>query len=74
MIVNMTLQVTLTLPDGSASMDGTHGRGWVLPDGQCVKPFAVYELNDERDLTYREALHLGLDIEDVVTEAEIDNG
>jgi hypothetical protein len=74
MIVNMTLQVTLTLPDGSASMDGTHGRGWVLPNGQCVKPFAVYELNDERDLTYPEAMSLGLDIEDIVTEAEIENG
>ena len=29
MIANMTLEVTLTLPDGSASMDMTGGRGWV---------------------------------------------
>lgn len=71
MIVNMTLQVTLELPDGSASMDGTNGRGWVLPDGNWVKPFATLELNDERDLRYPEVMLMGMDVSDVVTDAEI---
>jgi hypothetical protein len=71
MIVNMTLEVTLELPDGSASMDYTHGRGWVLPDGNWVKPFAVLEFNDERDLSYPETMRLGMDISDVVTSAEV---
>lgn len=73
MIVNMTLEVTLTLPDGSASMDMTGGRGWVLPDGQVIKVWAVAELNEKADLTWQEAEAeaLGIHIEDIVTEAEI---
>lgn len=73
MIVNMTLEVTLTLPDGSASMDMTGGRGWVLPNGDCVKPWATLEWNDERDLSRDEALELGCDIMDMVTSLEIAN-
>lgn len=72
MIVRMTMEVTLELPDGSASMDGTSGRGWVLPDGNWVKPFAMIELNDDRDLTYAEAGAMGCGIECVVTHAEIE--
>jgi hypothetical protein len=71
MIVNMTLQVTLTLPDGSASMDMSGGRGWVLPNGDWVKVFAVLERNDEADLTLFEALDLNCEVHDVVTSAEI---
>ena len=71
MIVNMTLAVTMVLPDGSASMDMTGGRGWVLPDGNFIKPFAVLELNDEHDLTYAEAERMGVHIDDIVTEAEV---
>lgn len=71
MIVSLTLEVALELPDGSASIDGTHGRGWVLPDGNAVKVFAALELNEERDLTYSEAMALGCDIGDVVISAEI---
>lgn len=71
MIVNLTLQVTLTLPDGSASMDMSGGRGWVLPDGNFIKPWVTLEYNDERDLTRDELLAMGCDIFDMVTEAEI---
>lgn len=71
MIVNMTLEVTLTLPDGSASMDGTGGRGWVLPDGQVIKIWAVPELDDESDLTWQEAGALGVSVEDMVTSVEV---
>lgn len=71
MIVNMTLEVTLTLPDGSASMDGTGGRGWVLPNGDWVKVFTTLERNDEEDLTMSEVLSLDMDMDDVVTNAEM---
>ena len=48
MVVNMTMEVTLTLPDGSASMDTTGGRGWVLPNGDWVKVLTMLELNVDR--------------------------
>lgn len=71
MIVNMTLEVTLTLPDGSASMDGSNGRGWVLPNGDWVKVFTMLELNDDRDLTYSEWTDMDCDVEEIVTSVEI---
>ena len=73
MVVNMTLEVTLTLPDGSVSMDMTGGRGWVLPDGQVIKIWAVPELDDESDLSWQEAGALGVSVEDMVTSLEIAN-
>jgi hypothetical protein len=72
MKVQMTMIVNLTLPDGSASMDGTGGRGWVLPDGNFVKVFPVVELNDERDLTWVETEAMGIDADGSVLEVEID--
>lgn len=71
MIIELTMSVTLTLPDGSASIDGTGGRGWVLPDGERVKVWAVPELNDEDDLSFGEALTMGVMIESMITSAEI---
>ena len=71
MIVNITLEVTLELPDGSASIDMTGGRGWVLPDGNWVKPWVGLELNDERELTHMEALEMGCNVSDMVTSVEI---
>lgn len=71
MIVNMTLEVTLELPDGSASIDMTGGRGWLLPNGDWVKPWVGLELNDERDLTHMEALEMGCNVSDMVTSVEI---
>lgn len=71
MLVNMTLQVVLELPDGSASMDGTAGRGWVLPNGDFVKPYVALELNDKIDLPYHDILALGCDLEDMITSVEI---
>jgi hypothetical protein len=71
MNVQMTMIVNLTLPDGSASMDGTGGRGWVLPDGNFVKVFPVVELNDERDLTWVETEAMGIDADGSVLEVEI---
>jgi hypothetical protein len=71
MNVQMTMIVNLTLPDGSASMDGTGGRGWVLPDGNFVKVFPVVELNDEHDLTWVETAAMGIDADGSVLEVEI---
>lgn len=71
MIVHMTLEVTLELPDGSASLDMSGGRGWVLPEGQVIKIWAVPELNGERDLTWQEATDLGVIVEDGVASVEI---
>jgi hypothetical protein len=71
MKVQMTMIVNLTLPDGSASMDGTGGRGWVLPDGNFVKVFPVVELNDERDLTWVETEAMGIDADGSVLEVEM---
>lgn len=71
MIVHMTMEITLNLPDGSASMDDTGGRGWVLPNGDFVKAFCVLEKNDTSDLTYDEAVKLGCDVTDIVTDVEI---
>jgi hypothetical protein len=71
MVVNMTLEVTLTLPDGSASMDMAGGRGWVLPNGQVIKIWAVPELNEKVDLSWQEAGALGVSVVDMVTSLEI---
>jgi hypothetical protein len=71
MIVNLTLSVTLTLPDGSASIDGSDGRAWSLPNGDWIKPWITLELNDERDLTQEEIAALEIDIEEMVEAVEI---
>lgn len=71
MNVQLTMSVNLTLPDGSASIDGTGGRGWVLPDGSSIKLWAVTELNDEEDLTFVEALEMGIEIVEMGIEVEI---
>jgi hypothetical protein len=71
MIVELTMSVRLQLPEGSASMDMTGGRGWVLPNGDFVKAFCVLEKNDTSDLTYDEAVKLGCDVTDIVTDVEI---
>jgi hypothetical protein len=71
MQVHMTLEVTLTLPDGSASLDMSGGRGWVLPNGQVIKIWAIPELNEKLDLTWQEAADLGVSVEDMVTDVEV---
>jgi hypothetical protein len=65
------LSVTLTLPDGSASLDGKGGRAWLLPNGDWVKPWVTLELNDKRDLSFAEVQTMGLDIEDTVEAVDI---
>jgi len=71
MIVNLTLSVTLTLPDGSASLDDGCGRAWSLPNGDWVKPWITMELNDQRELSWAEAQAMGIDIEETVEAVDI---
>ncbi len=71
MIVELTMSVTVSLPEGSASIDLTGGRGWVLPGGEQIKVWAVAELNGQKDLTWEEATALGIIIEDGITSVEI---
>lgn len=71
MIVNLTLSVTLTLPDGSASLDDGCGRAWSLPNGDWVKPWITMELNDQRELSWAEAQAMGIDIEEMVEAVDI---
>lgn len=71
MNVQLTMSVAFTLPDGSASIDGEGGRGWLLPDGRFVKVWAGVELNDEQDLSFDEAREMGIYVEDMVTDVEI---
>ena len=71
MIVNLTLSVTLTLPEGSASIDASDGRAWSLPNGDWIKPWITLELNDKRDLTQEEIAALEIDIEEMVEAVDI---
>lgn len=71
MIVELEMKVMMILPDGSASVDGSKGRGWVLPSGDLVKPYVILEKNEAHDLPYREMLGLGCDVDDTITSAEI---
>jgi hypothetical protein len=71
MIVNMTLSVTLEMPDGTASVDESNGRAWLLPNGDMVKPWVVLELNELRDLSFAETQTLGIDIADRVDDVTI---
>ena len=70
MIVNLTLSVTLTLPDGSTSLAGC-GRAWSLPNGDWIKPWITLELNDLRDLTQEEIAALEIDIEEMIEAVDI---
>jgi len=60
----LTMVVTITVPE-QAEIVGA--RSFKMPDGDIVKVFTVLELNNERDMTYKEAASKGLDYEDYVT-------
>lgn len=66
MEIEITIKAVLTLPDGTVVPE--QGRGFTLPSGDWVKPFIVLEINDDRDLSFKDASALGLD----VTETEIE--
>lgn len=72
MRLNITMAVTLILPDGSAPLEDRNGRGWMLPSRDWVKPFVTLELNDERDLGALEMFDLGVDVDDFILDWEIE--
>ena len=62
MIIKFTLSGTIEVPEGSR-LDKDSPRMILLPDGNHVKLFPVFELNDDRDMTWFEAALIGLDID-----------
>lgn len=66
MEIEIKITAIITLPDGTVVPE--QGRGFTLPSGDWVKPFIVMEINDSRDLSFKEASALGVD----VTETEIE--
>lgn len=68
MEIRITIETIVTFPEGTIVPE--EGRGFTLPGGDWVKPFVVLEMNDDRDLTFREALALGLDVTETNIEWE----
>ena len=65
MLVKITLEAMLELPDGTRlPHDMSEPRTFTLPDGDWVKPWIVLERNDVDDLSFTEATALGLDLEE----------
>ena len=60
MEIEVTIKAVLTLPEGTTLPED--GRAFTLPGGDWVKPFIVLEMNDGRDLSFKETEALGLDI------------
>lgn len=68
MEIRITIETIVTFPEGTIVPE--EGRGFTLPGGDWVKPFVVLEMNDDRDLTFREAIALGLDVTETNIEWE----
>ena len=68
MLVRITLEATISLPDGTRFPE--QGRAFTLPNGDWVKPFVVLERNDWQDLPYSVTESLGIYLEDGVTTIE----
>ena len=60
MEIEVTIKAVLTLPEGTIVPE--EGRGFTLPNGDWVKPFIVLEMNDDRDLSFKETSALGVDV------------
>ena len=52
MLVRVKLEALIELPEGTAMPE--QGRAFTLPNGDWVKPFITLEMNDGRDLTFKE--------------------
>ena len=68
MDIRITIEAVLTLPDGTIVPE--NGRGFTLPGGDWVKPFIVMEMNDDRDLTFKDTEALGVSVEETNIEWE----
>ena len=68
MEIRITIEAVLTFPDGTIVPE--NGRGFTLPGGDWVKPFIVMEMNDDRDLTFKDTEALGVSVEETNIEWE----
>ena len=68
MDIRITIEAVLTFPDGTIVPE--NGRGFTLPGGDWVKPFIVMEMNDDRDLTFKDTEALGVSVEETNIEWE----
>jgi hypothetical protein len=66
--IRVTIEAVITLPEGTIVPE--NGRAFTLPSGDWVKPFVVMEMNDGRDLTWSQALALGVDVDETNIEWE----
>ena len=65
MLVKITLEAMLELPDGTKlPHDPSNPRCFTLPGGDWIKPWIVLERNDLNDLSFTEANEMGLDLEE----------
>lgn len=64
--VEVTIKAILTLPEGTQVPE--EGRGFTLPNGDWVKPFITLEMNDEDDLTFKEAEAMGVSVDETEIE------
>ena len=62
MMVKVTLEAIMTLPEGTVLPPEVGSRMFTLPSGDWVKPWLVLELNDLNDLTYTQAEERGIDL------------
>ena len=64
MIVKVTLEAMITLPEGTQwpSFGDIGSREFTLPNGDTVKPWIVLELNDMDDLTTTQTEAMSIDI------------
>jgi hypothetical protein len=68
MEIRITIEAVLTLPDGTIVPE--NGRKFTLPSGDWVKPWVVLEINNRRDLSFNEALALGVEVDETNGEWE----
>jgi hypothetical protein len=62
MMVKVTLEATLTFPEGTKWAPEINSRMFTLPNGDTIKPWVALELNDLNDLTYTQVEELGIEL------------
>jgi hypothetical protein len=66
MMVKVTLEAMITLPEGTQwpSFGDIGSRAFTLPNGGIIKPWVALELNDLHDLTYTQVEDLGIEMDE----------
>jgi hypothetical protein len=68
--VEITLKAFVVLPEGSTIAE--RGRGLILPNGDCLKPWVVLERNDEGDVSAADLDKMGIYLEDTAYQYEVE--